>query len=214
MRGEGASLHLSPRFSRASCWDGAGSLGAVKIITLDRSKFDAAATLLVDGFAEHWPDAWPTLEAARSEVEQALASDRVALAAVDGGGELLGWIGGIPTDYGATTWELHPLVVAAPAQGRGVGRALVTQLEDRLAARGVVTLMLGSDDEDQMTSVGGCDLYPDVLMRLQRIEDRRGHPFGFYRRLGYEVIGVIPDANGFGKPDILMARRLMKAGNP
>jgi len=36
----------------------------------------------------------------------------------------------------------------------------------------------------------------------------RGHVFGFYQKLGYVVVGAIPDANGFGKPDILMAKRI------
>jgi aminoglycoside 6'-N-acetyltransferase I len=34
------------------------------------------------------------------------------------------------------------------------------------------------------------------------------HPFLFYRKLGYTVTGVVPDANGPGKPDILMSKRL------
>ena len=36
----------------------------------------------------------------------------------------------------------------------------------------------------------------------------RGHPFAFYQRLGYEVVGLLPDVNGPGRPDILMAKRL------
>lgn len=36
----------------------------------------------------------------------------------------------------------------------------------------------------------------------------RRHPYEFYLKLGYTVVGVIPDANGPGKPDILMATRL------
>jgi aminoglycoside 6'-N-acetyltransferase I len=35
-----------------------------------------------------------------------------------------------------------------------------------------------------------------------------GHPFFFYRKLGFEPAGLIPDANGFGKPDILMSKRI------
>lgn len=181
------------------------------IVALTEQRARQAADLLHRGFRDHWPTAWPTLPAALAEVHEALAADRVALAAIDGEA-LLGWIGALPTDYGPMTWELHPLVVDPEAQGRGVGRALVTTLLDALRDRGVATVMLGTDDDDAMTSVGGVDLYPGVLGRLAAIEDRAGHPFGFYRRLGFEVVGVIPDANGDGRPDILMARRLRPYG--
>jgi aminoglycoside 6'-N-acetyltransferase I len=30
----------------------------------------------------------------------------------------------------------------------------------------------------------------------------------FYRKLGFVIVGVVPDANGPGKPDILMAKRV------
>jgi aminoglycoside 6'-N-acetyltransferase I len=48
----------------------------------------------------------------------------------------------------------------------------------------------------------------DALDRLRELRDLGGHPFEVYRRLGYEVVGVIPDANGFGRPDIYMAKSL------
>jgi aminoglycoside 6'-N-acetyltransferase I len=180
---------------------------AVQITPLSKERADEAATVLHAGFAQHWPEAWPSHAAALAEVHDALSGTRVALAAVDDD-TLLGWIGAGPTDYGDMTWELHPLVVAPALHGRGVGRALVSALLDELRARGVTTVTLGTDDEDAMTSVGGVDLYPDVLDRLRAIEDHAGHPFGFYRRLGFEVVGIVPDASGPGRPDILMAKRL------
>jgi aminoglycoside 6'-N-acetyltransferase I len=36
------------------------------------------------------------------------------------------------------------------------------------------------------------------------------HPVEFYRRVGYTVIGLLPDANGVGRHDILMARSLQR----
>lgn len=60
-----------------------------------------------------------------------------------------------------------------------------------------------------MTSVGGIDLYPDVLRHLRDLRDLgRRHPFLFYQRLGFVVTGVLPDANGPGKPDIFMSKRV------
>ena len=110
--------------------------------------------------------------------------------------------------YTGHVWELHPLVVRADHERRGIGRALVLDLEQRVRELGIHTMFVGSDDETGLTSLAGVDLYPDVVAHLARLRDLAGHPFGFYQRLGYSVIGVMPDANGFGKPDIYLAKRL------
>jgi hypothetical protein len=34
------------------------------------------------------------------------------------------------------------------------------------------------------------------------------HPLGFYLRVGFAPCGIIPDANGRGLPDFLLARRI------
>ena len=158
--------------------------------------------LLVEAFP-HW---LPTLELARDEVTQALAADRICLAA-RAEDEILGWVGAIPGYSHA--WELHPLVVRADVRGAGIGRALVVALEERVRAEGALTLHLGTDDDGPVpgTSAGGVELFPDVLSHAAnlRVID---HPAGFYLRMGFEVVGLIPDANGPGKPDILMAKRL------
>jgi len=75
-------------------------------------------------------------------------------------------------------------------------------------ARGGRTVYLGTDDEDGMTTVGHIDLYPHVLQHLTRIRNLKRHPYEFYQKLGCVIVGAIPDANGLGKPDILMAKRL------
>ncbi len=113
---------------------------------------------------------------------------------------------GLPS-YGGNVWELRPLVVCPSVRRRGVGRALVADLEARVRERGGFTLWLGSDDESGMTCLSGVDLYPDVLEHLANIKNLRGHPYEFYQKLGFSIIGVMPDANGPGKPDIYMAKR-------
>lgn len=173
----------------------------------DEQLLVAAAALLVEGFREQWPEAWPDLAAAMEEVQEAIAPESICRAALDDSGELLGWIGGQPA-YDGNVWELHPLVVRPERQGEGIGQALVADFEAQAAARGGLTIMLGTDDEADLTSLGGVDLYPSPLAHLAALSSRRRHPYEFYLRCGFAVVGVIPDANGFGKPDILLAKRV------
>nr|AAS90609.1 aminoglycoside 6'-N-acetyltransferase [uncultured soil bacterium] len=172
----------------------------------DETAIQQVAAMLTEGFREHWWDAWPTLEEAVEEVRESFTEERISRIARDSSGAILGWIGGQPT-Y-AEVWELHPLVVRVDQQRRGVGRLLVADLEQQVKERGGLTLMLGSDDQDEMTSLSGVDLYPDPWPHIAKIQNFKDHPYSFYQKLGYAIIGVVPDANGFGKPDILMAKRL------
>jgi aminoglycoside 6'-N-acetyltransferase I len=47
-------------------------------------------------------------------------------------------------------------------------------------------------------------------MHIVSIRNLKRHPYEFYQKLGYVIVGVIPDANGPGKPDILMAKSLVR----
>ncbi len=178
------------------------------VAAVDAILIDQIARVLVDGFCEFAPEAWPDLASARAEVEASLQPGRISRVALDEQGKVLGWVGAIPT-Y-AVAWELHPLVVAPAFQGQGVGQALVADLEAQVAAQGAITLYLGTDDMDGRTSLGGVDLYPDVTAHAASIRNLRRHPFAFYQRIGFVVVGLIPDANGFGKPDIIMAKRVSR----
>src|SRR5207245_1560500 len=115
----------------------------------DEAAISQTAALLVEGFREHWPDAWPDLESGLAEVRESFGPDRISRIAVDEGGTVVGWIGGIE-QYGGHVWELHPLVVRPDRQRQGIGKALVADLEQEVGRRGGLTLWLGTDDVDSM----------------------------------------------------------------
>ena len=170
---------------------------------------EQTAMLLVNGFRDTGSTAWTNLEEALSDVRESLQPGCISRVAVDEAGNVQGWIGGIE-EYSGNVWELHPLVVHQDCRRQGVGRALVLDFERQVAERGGHTIRLGTDDEHCRTSIGGIDLYPRVLDKVRAIENLRQHPFEFYQKAGFEVVGIIPDANGFDKPDILMAKRIRK----
>ncbi len=165
-----------------------------------------AAQVLVDGFAMMAPDAWPDLGTALEEVQDCLADGRICLVARDDDDVVHGWIGGRHS-Y-ARVWELHPLVVHPRSQRRGLGRRLVAALEVEARQRGALTMLLGTDDPSDMTTLSGVDLYVNTWRQVEQIRNVGGHPYEFYERCGYQIVGVVPDANGYGRPDIMMAKRL------
>jgi len=181
-----------------------------KIVTLEPDNnylIQQAAQLLVDAFCEHWPDAWPTLDEALKEVSEMLEAERICRIAIDEQENLLGIIGGIP-GYDGNVWELHPLAIQPNKQGQGIGRILINDFEEQVHARGGLTITLGSDDEDNMTSLSNVNLFENTWEKIRNIRNLKGHPFEFYQKMGYGITGVVPDANGVGKPDILMSKRV------
>ena len=174
---------------------------------LDEPQLGQAARILREAIAG--PSYKQPGEAEAETASFLAGSERFALAAIDDGA-VRGWVGGVRGYSHAL--ELHPLVVDPAWHRRGIGRALVIALEARAIAEGYLTVHLGTDDEVGGTSLFGADLFPDALAKLARIEPSgSGHPFFFYRRLGYEPVGLLPDANGYGKPDIYMAKRVRSA---
>jgi aminoglycoside 6'-N-acetyltransferase I len=184
----------------------------MKIITLTKendSLVQQAAQLLVDAFREHWPTAWPSLEDGLEEVHEMLEEERIFRAAIDDEKKLLGIIGGI-LQYDGLVWELHPLAVQPDMQGRGIGKLLVEDLEEQVRERGGLTITLGSDDEDNMTSLSNVDLYENLWDKIRNVRNFKRHPYEFYQKMGYVITGIVPDANGIGKPDIILSKKVAR----
>ncbi|MBE0430044.1 MAG: GNAT family N-acetyltransferase [Thermoleophilia bacterium] len=190
---------------------------ATRIIELkpdDETAVLQTAEILLEAFggrAPEWPDIDSTLKYVRGSLAQT-DPERINLVAVAGDGRVLGYAGGTNEGNGGFLWELDPLVVIADSRRLGIGRTLVEEVEERIRARGALTLWLGTDDWANLTSLGGTDLYPDVLGHLANIKNLANHPYAFYQKIGFVIVGVIPDSNGWGKPDILMAKRVAQEG--
>lgn len=91
----------------------------------------------------------------------------------------------------------------------GAGRKLVRHLEAAGAENGAMNIVLGTDDQTNATSLCECDFAIDSVPRaIETIRNKRNHPYEFYQRCGYRIVGVIPDANGRKKPDIWMWKTL------
>jgi aminoglycoside 6'-N-acetyltransferase I len=161
-----------------------------------------AADLLLEAF----PHSWPDMEEATEEVHGCLEEEKIALVAV-ANEHAVGLIGAIP-QYGTTGWELHPLVVSKAHRSKGIGSKLIAALEKEVLSHGGVMIYLGSDDEFGTTSLSNCDLFDDTYGKITNIVNLGHHPYEFYQKQGYKIVGVFPDANGIGKPDIWMAKRI------
>ncbi|MDP1964408.1 MAG: GNAT family N-acetyltransferase [Reyranella sp.] len=182
----------------------------VDFATLDREQTATAAKVLRAALS-HLPSGYQGPGESEAEVElRRHQSEWLGFAALEQAA-VVGWIGALRTySHG---WEVHPLVVAPSHQRNGIGSALMAALETRARAEGVRTLYLGSDDDYGGTNLFGRELFPGVLAHAAGIEPTgRGHALTFYRRHGYEIVGLLPDVNGPGRPDIHLAKRLAHSG--
>lgn len=175
------------------------------------SEFDRDNLVLRDQLADllrlTWPDEYG--EQAMKEVERLLEDERVAVSAIEGD-ELIGFVGAIP-QYGHTGWELHPLVVESMYRKQQIGTRLVSYLEKEIASQGGIVVYLGTNDTEGQTNLASEEnLFEDTFDKLKKIQSRNNHPYEFYDKLGYQIVGAIPDANGWNQPDIWMAKRIVR----
>jgi len=175
----------------------------INMTQLNKNQIVQAAQILTDSI----PIGWPTLQDALAEINGLLVPENTLLAAVEND-IVIGW-GGILPEYNGKVFEIHPLVVRSDRRRQGIGRAIVTALEDEARKQGGLTIYAGADDErgDGETSLANVDLYDDLPEKIKSFSPGT-HQSGFYLKLGYKIIGVMPDANGVGKPDIYLGKRL------
>ena len=163
-----------------------------------------AARILTDSI----PQSWGTFEETLEEIEGRLIPGNTLLAAI-GNDMVISWGGILAATYNGNVFELHPLAVRRDRQNEGIGGTVVSALEDEARKQGGLTIHLGADDEKDSgeTSLVNVDLYDDLPGKIADFSPGT-HQFGFYLKMGYKIIGVMPDTNGVGKPDIFFGKRL------
>lgn len=176
----------------------------VNMNTLNESQIAQAAQILTGEL----PLGWATFDEAMDEIKERLIPENTLLA-VALNGDILGWGGILAPTYDGRVFELHPLAVRHDIQKKGVGSMLVRALENEARKQGGITMWLGADDEEPegKTSLANIDLYDNLPKHFKEFNPGT-HQAAFYLKLGFKVVGVMPDANGIGKPDIYLAKRL------
>jgi len=167
----------------------------------NRSFFNQSSKLLSENF-----ECWSNISEAENEILDICIDKNIVLIAIDED-EVVGLIGAQPK-YDGNVWEVHPIVVKKEMQRNGIGKRMLVTLESEVAKRGGITIYLGTDDENNSTSLSSVDIYENLFDKINNIENINNHPFEFYQKCGYKIVGVVPDANGIGKPDIMLAKRI------
>lgn len=171
----------------------------------DASLREHLAVIACDAAAINAPLWLPTLDDAREEVDAATAEGQVARVLFDDAGSPVAWASCVHR-YDRV-WELHPMVVAPAHHRRGHGTALARDIERQAAIRGASVLVLSTSDATHATSLSDTDLYADPIGALGSLTFEKDHPVRFWQKIGYTVVGVVPDAEGPGIPSISLARR-------
>ena len=169
---------------------------------------EEAVNLLLETFpkAGMWPDL--DEEEARETVNESIEKENIHIG-IKVGGRLAGWAGIRPMYK--KTWELHPMVISTEFQGRGLGKALLEELESQGRERGVIGIFAGSDDETFKTSISEKEITGEnIFYEIQNIKNYNNHPYEFYMKCGYSIVGLIPNANGPNKPDIFLWKDIRK----
>jgi aminoglycoside 6'-N-acetyltransferase I len=176
----------------------------IDLDTEDSILVEHLANITFEAFKENAPDWVPTIDLARNQVIAAGSRGKLGRVIMEQG-EAAGWIGLIK---GKRVWEIHPIAIAIQSQYCGLGHLLVEDVARIAKSAGALTLFAGTSDEVGTTNLFGVDLYVDPGQAIVNIKATGRNPFEFWENAGFTVVGLMPDAEGVGKPAIQLARRL------
>ena len=172
----------------------------INMLALSQEQKKECAQILTESLPQGWAD----LDAAMEEVRELDIPVNSLLALVEDG-HVIAW-GGLMPDYGGKVLELHPLVVRADRRGQGMGRMLLSALENVARARYAKVITLGCDDQTHTTSLADADLFENLPEKITAFESN-GHPTGFYLKMGMHHARTVDVAigDGYYMNDYIMA---------
>jgi aminoglycoside 6'-N-acetyltransferase I len=163
---------------------------------------ECAVKILLESMpkAEMWPDL--DKNSAVETVKESIDDENICIG-IKIDDELIGWVCVSPEFE--QTWELHPMVIKTEFQGKGFGKILINEAEKIAREKGIIGIILGSGEETYKTSLSQNEITKkNLLEKNKNIKNYKNHPYEFYRKCGYCVYGIIPNAYGLNKPNILM----------
>lgn len=170
----------------------------------DAALLRGVADLLVASFPTIYGD---DITQALADVVQFAPEDR-SLIARDSDGVPIGWLR-VEHFRGQASAEIKLIAVAPDRRRQGIGRTLVMAAEERMRGAGCVTMLATAGDTRGRTSLYGLDVTEDAPGLLADFHCHADHPAGFFLRVGYRLVGILPDAYGPGKHDLTLARRIV-----
>ncbi|MBO6702364.1 MAG: GNAT family N-acetyltransferase [Pseudomonadales bacterium] len=179
------------------------------IENLDESQNDRIELIsqfLLPCFQKYSPDWLPNKKAALNLIMSTFGEQRRSRVALGENGHPIGWIGAITDE---DVWEIHPIAVSPDNQRKAVGKSLVADVESLARSSGAVAVWAGTSDETASTSFSSIDLYKEPGRSFENIETPEDHPIQFWLKMGYSIVGVMPDEEGLGKPGIHFAKRVV-----
>lgn len=181
---------------------------SICFINESKETMEQAAKILLETFpaAKMWPDL--NEETALETVEKSIADENICIG-IKVDNQLIGWVGLMPMYK--KTWELHPMAILPKFQGKGYGKILLNEMEKIAREKGIIGIFAGSDDEMNKTSLSQKDITGEnIFEEIRNIKNYDNHPYEFYMKCGFSIIGIIPNANGHHKPDILLWKDIRK----
>lgn len=179
----------------------------VDLCNEDDGVVEQVATLLMGGVFAHQSHTWTDKTTALDEIGESFEANHISRVGFDDSGKLLGWAAGYSI-YNGYIWQVYPL--ALTAFNLDIGHRLLQDFEEQVRAHGGLGILLSIDVELTLPTLHEKDLSTDPWQHIISLQHLDNHRIEFFRQLGFAIVGIIPNAQGRGKPNILLERSVAR----